>query len=34
MANFPPAAHDVFHFDDLLTQDERDIKQRTRAFMV
>ena len=34
MASFPPAAHDVFRFDDLLTQDERDIRYRTRAFMV
>ena len=34
MASFPPAAHDVFRFDDLLTQEERDIRYRTRAFMV
>ena len=24
MATFPPAVHDVFNFDDLLTPDERD----------
>lgn len=34
MATFPPASHDVFRFDDLLTQEERDIRYRTRAFMV
>jgi hypothetical protein len=34
MASFPPAAHDVFRFDDLLTQEERDIRYRTRSFMV
>ena len=34
MASFPPAAHDVFRFDDLLTQEERDIRYRTRTFMV
>jgi hypothetical protein len=34
MATFPPAVHDVFHFDDLLTGEEKDIRQRTRAFMV
>ena len=34
MASFPPAAHDVFRFDDLLTQEERDIRYRTRVFMV
>ena len=34
MASFPPAAHDVFRFDDLLSQEERDIRYRTRSFMV
>lgn len=34
MANFPPAAHDVFHFDDLLSPEEKDIRYQTRAFMV
>ena len=34
MSSFPPAAHDVFRFDELLTQEERDIRYRTRAFMV
>ncbi len=34
MANFPPAVHDLFNFDQLLTEDEKDIRYRTRAFMV
>ena len=34
MSSFPPAAHDVFRFDELLSQEERDIRYRTRAFMV
>ena len=34
MANFPPAVHDVFLFDELLTPEEKDIRYRTRAFMV
>ena len=34
MASFPPAAHDVFRFDELLTREEKDIRYRTRAFMV
>ncbi len=34
MANFPPAVHDVFLFDDLLTPEEKAIRYRTRAFMV
>ncbi|CAL5230083.1 g13540 [Coccomyxa viridis] len=33
MSSFPPAAHDVFRFDELLSQEERDIRYRTRAFM-
>ena len=34
MAAFPPAAHDVFFFDELLTEEERDIRHRTRVYMV
>lgn len=34
MASFPPAAHDLFDFDQLLSEEERDVKYRTRAFMV
>lgn len=34
MATFPPAVHDVFLFDDLLTPEEKAIRYRTRAFMV
>ena len=33
MASFPPAAHDVFHLDDLLTPDERAIRSKVRAYM-
>lgn len=33
MANFPPPAHDAFHVDSLLTAEERNIRDRTRAFM-
>ncbi|BDA45206.1 Glutaryl-CoA dehydrogenase, mitochondrial [Coccomyxa sp. Obi] len=33
MASFPPAVHDVFLFDDLLTPEEKAIRYRTRAFM-
>jgi acyl-CoA oxidase len=33
MASFPPAAHDVFRLDDLLTPEERAIRSRVRAFM-
>lgn len=33
MAAFPPAAHDVFCLDDLLTPEERAIRARVRAFM-
>lgn len=34
MANFPPATHDLFNFDQLLSEEERDVKYRTRAYMV
>lgn len=35
MSSFPPAVHDVFRFgDDLLTEEERDVRDRTRAYMV
>ncbi len=34
MSEFPPATHDVFALDELLTEEEKDIKYRTRAFMV
>jgi hypothetical protein len=34
MANFPPAVHDVFNLDDLLNEEEREIRYRVRAFMV
>ena len=34
MANFPPASHDLFNFDQLLSKDEKDVKYRTRAYMV
>lgn len=34
MANFPPAAHDAFQFDGLLSEEERKIRNQTRAFMV
>ena len=33
MAVFPPAAHDVFCLDDLLTPAERGVRARVRAFM-
>jgi len=33
MAAFPPAAHDAFALDDLLTPAERGVRSRTRAFM-
>ena len=33
MAIFPPAAHDVFHLDDLLTPEERAIRSKVRSFM-
>ena len=34
MANFPPATHDLFDFDQLLTEQEKDVKYRTRSYMV
>ena len=34
MANFPPASHDLFNFDQLLSEEEKDVKYRTRAYMV
>lgn len=34
MSAFPPATHDVFALDELLTEEEKEIKYRTRAFMV
>ena len=34
MASFPPAVSDVFRFDELLSDEERGIRYRTRAFMV
>lgn len=34
MASFPPAVSDVFRFDELLSDEERGIRHRTRAFMV
>ena len=34
MANFPPASHDLLSFDQLLSEEERDVKYRTRAYMV
>lgn len=34
MANFPPATHDLFNFDQLLSEEEKDVKYRTRAYMV
>lgn len=34
MAVFPPAVHDVFRLDDLLTPDERALRAKVRAFMV
>ena len=34
MASFPPAEHDLLSFDELLTKEEKDVKYRTRAFMV
>ena len=34
MANFPPAVHDLFNFDQLLTEEEREIRYKTRAYMV
>lgn len=33
MANFPPAVHDLFEFDQLLTEEERAIRYKTRAYM-
>ncbi|KAK9835509.1 hypothetical protein WJX74_002019 [Apatococcus lobatus] len=33
MSAFPPATHDVFALDQLLTDEEKEIKYRTRAFM-
>ncbi|KAK9804050.1 hypothetical protein WJX73_009036 [Symbiochloris irregularis] len=33
MANFPPPAHDAFRIDDLLSPEERAIRQKTRQFM-
>ncbi|KAK9820949.1 hypothetical protein WJX81_003664 [Elliptochloris bilobata] len=33
MVIFPPAVSDVFRFDDLLSAEERGIRNRTRAFM-
>lgn len=34
MAVFPPAVHDVFSLDDLLTPDEKAVRYKVRAFMV
>jgi hypothetical protein len=34
MATFPPAVHDVFRFDELLSPEERAIRRRVRGFMV
>ena len=34
MATFPPAVHDVFALDDLLTPEERALRYKVRAFMV
>jgi len=34
MANFPPAVHDLFNFDQLLTEEEREVRYKTRAYMV
>ena len=31
---FPPAVHDVFALDDLLTADEKALRYRVREFMV
>ena len=34
MANFPPAVHDLLNFDQLLSQEERDVRDKVRAYMV
>lgn len=34
MAAFPPATHDALLLDDLLTPEERDVRQRVRRFAV
>ena len=34
MASFPPAVHDLLNFDQLLNEQERDVRDRTRAYMV
>ena len=34
MASFPPAVHDLLNFDQLLSEQERDVRDRTRAYMV
>jgi hypothetical protein len=34
MTAFPPASHDAFSFDDLLSPKERETRYRVRAFMV
>ena len=34
MAEFPPACHDMLHWDELLTDKERETKYKVRKFMV
>ena len=34
MAQFPPPTHNAFDMEGLLTPEELDIRDRTRAFMV
>ena len=34
MSHFPPAVHDLFDFDGLLTDEEKEIRYKTRAYMV
>ncbi len=34
MAEFPPACHDMLHWDELLTDKEKETKYKVRKFMV
>lgn len=34
MSSFPAAVHDLFRFDELLTEEERGVRDDTRAVMV